>query len=465
VIYLKNSVGIEIRQQDLVISCLRSNFSGSVFTGFKRVAGYRTRERTQVREEVAHYFKTQRLSRDNIVLGVPRSDVIIRYLDLPREVEDNLKQVVLYQIQSFEPSESEKYYHDYSQLKTGETDRRLRVLLFLIKKSTLDAHLEVMGDLGIRPLKVTVGSAALVNVFLGALNGSAGNTFVLADLKETGIETLLVRNGSLVHSREAARVEGEAWGALLRQELELAVSRARLDPEETIESVVLAGEAAEAAQREVREEMPECRLIGDFVRFEMPLENRARLQEAAISLGLAFTGMVRRPPLGLNLLPHELRVHQARWAYVPTIVLGLIIAGVLVGLGTHRVMQERIVIRELDRQIQALQPQVDRVVRVRAQAETLGKKITYVEGLLRRRDMNLELLQELTNILPSDTFLNIYRNQDCTITLSGASSSADALIPALERSPLIMNVVQKGATYKDPQSGKDRFNLDAKCER
>jgi Tfp pilus assembly protein PilN len=310
-----------------------------------------------------------------------------------------------------------------------------------------------------------VGSAALANVFFGALNGSAGKTFVLADLKETGVETLLVRNGSLVHTREAAKDEGERWSALLRREMELAVSRARLDPEETIESVVLAGEVTESVQREVREEMPECRLFGDLVRFEMPVENRVHLQEAATALGLAFTGMERRPPLSLNLLPQELRVHQARWAYIPTIVLGLIIGGVAVGLGAHRVVQERIVIRELDSQIQALQPQVDRVVRVRGQAEALGKKITYVEGLLRRRDMNLELLQELTNILPPDTYLNIYRNQDCTITLAGLSSSADALIPVLERSSLIMNVVQKGATYKDPQTGKDRFNLDAKCER
>lgn len=464
-IYLKNCVGIEIRGENLLISALGSNLSGSVFTAFGKVADYRRRERPEVREEVARFFRTHGLSRDNVVLGVPRGDVVIRHLEFPREVEDNLRQVIQYQVQSLEPSEAEKHYYDYALLKTDDKEKRLRVLLAMVRKSILDAHLEVMRDLGIRPVRITVGSAALVNLFLSMMDGGARGTFVLADLKPGGVETMLVRDGALAYTREAAREEGTAWAALLRRELELAVARTRLGPEETIEGLVLAGDGAAAVHREVVAEIPECRLMGDLVRFEMAVENRAHLEEASASLGLALTGMVRRPRLKLDLLPPDLRVHQAKWAYVPTVVLGLAVAGLLVGLATHRVFQERILVRELDRQIAALQPQVDRVLRVRAEAEALEKKIAYLEGLLRRRDMNLEILQELTAILPADTYLRIYRNQDCTISLQGVSASPEALIPALERSPLLMNVTQKGATYKDPQSGKDNFNFDAKCER
>src|SRR5438034_4378533 len=112
-IYLKNSIGIELRGEDMVVTCLSSNFSGEVFTHFKRVAGYRARERAEVRAELEQFFRTRRLGRDNIVLGLPRADALIRHLDLPREVEDNLAQVVLYQVQSLEPSEDEKFHHDY----------------------------------------------------------------------------------------------------------------------------------------------------------------------------------------------------------------------------------------------------------------------------------------------------------------------------------------------------------------
>jgi len=465
VIYLKNSVGIEIRGEDLVLSCLKSNLSGKVLAGLQTVSSFRSLEPADVRRQVNGFFKAQRAGRDNIVLGIPRADAVVRILELPKEVEANLKQVVLYQVQSYEPSETEKFYYDYLPVKTAGKEKRLQVLLLMVKKSVLDQHLNFMRGIGLRPRVITLGSAAIGNILLGIRNGSSGRTIVLADLRPDGIETLLLRNGSPVYSRQASRPEQQTWSELLRGEIELAVSRARLGPEETIDDLFLAGDTGEPTGGELTEAIPGTRSIAELMRFEMPPELRPRLRAAAASVGLAFTGMNRRPPLRLNLLPTELRIRQARWAYIPTIILALAIIAGLVGLGMRQAVQQQILIRELDARIQALQSQVNAVNQVREQAESLEKKVLYTEGLLRRRDMNLEILLELTEILPADTYLNIYRNQDCSITISGLSSSAPDLIPALEKSPLLAGVVQRGTIFKDPQSGKDRFQFEAKCER
>jgi len=40
-----------------------------------------------------------------IVLGIPRGDVLLKQMELPAEVADNLKQAIQYQVQSFEPIE------------------------------------------------------------------------------------------------------------------------------------------------------------------------------------------------------------------------------------------------------------------------------------------------------------------------------------------------------------------------
>ncbi len=84
---------------------------------------------------------------------------------------------------------------------------------------------------------------------------------------------------------------------------------------------------------------------------------------------------------------------------------------------------------------------------------------------MRKRDLNLEVLQELTALLPSDTFLNSYSNREGSIQLSGASGSAPDLIPNLEKSLLLKEVAQRGTMFKDAQTGKDRFNIEAKLER
>ena len=299
--YLKTSVGIEIRNEDLIISCLKSNFSRGVFTHFKRIPAYRTRNVEEVRKEIERYFKSQRLSRESIVLGIPRGDAIIRHLDLPREVEDNLKQVVLYQVQSFEPTEEEKFYFDYAATGAGQPGKRLQVLLVMVRKSVLDAHLEALGALGIRPATVSLGSVALANLFLHKRTDTGGKTFLLADLKPGSFEILALRDSFLIFTREAVREEAKAWKEVLLQELELAAGKIRLSPDDTIEKIVLAGEESEIALNELRESIEECELIGSTLPVEMPVQNRAHLQEAATSVGLAFSGLVRQPMLALKV--------------------------------------------------------------------------------------------------------------------------------------------------------------------
>ncbi len=466
-IYLRTSIGVEIRQGDLLITCLQSNFTAGVFTHVKRIADYSSRDRAEVRREIDLFFKSKRLKRDGIVLGIPRQDVVIRYLDLPAEVADNLRQVVLYQVQAFEPTEEDKYYHDFALLPSTPGAKRLSVLLVMIKKSLLDAHLAVLREVGLKPTSVTTGSAALTNLFLraGREKEFTNRTFILADLNPAGIEITALRDGSLLYSREGKRAQGAEWRDLLVSEVESAAARIRLGPDDTIEKIILAGEEAEAARRAVQEVLPDCALIGSQLQFEMPVENRPHLQEAAVSLGLAYSGITRRPPVRLNLLPQELRVRQTRWAYVPTVIFGLAVLVFLTGLGLRQVIQQRILLRKLDAEILALKDRVAKVQSVRAESEAVENKVRNIEGMLRQRDLNLEILQELTTILPQDTFLNVYMNQRGSIQLSGSSSNAPDLIPKLEQSPLLQNVIQRGTVFKDAQTGKDRFNFDAKVER
>lgn len=466
-IYLKSSVGIEMGQEDLLISCLRSNFAGGVFTDFVRISGYRQRNQEEVRNEIDGFFKRARVSRENVVLGIPRKDVIFRYLDLPSEVEDNLKQVVLYQVQSFEPTEDEKLCYDFVPIRDGHRGKNLRVLLAMIRKSILDAHLEFLRQIGIRPAAITAGSLALANMFLGTQNDGRDKTFILADLKPAGVELAVLRGGAVVCGREATKQDGTSWKQLLLSEMEVAVGKVRLDPEETIEGIIMAGETSEVAFQEIRDDVAGCELIGDRLRFEMPSQNKALLQEAATSLGLAYSGITRRLPMKLNLLPAEYRVRQKRWAYVPTIVLGLSIAVALAGLGLQKVIQEKILSGDLDLAIDELKGRVDHVNALKAQLDNLEKQTGSLEELLSRRDQNLEILQELTTLLPSDTYVTNYSNNDCTITVQcqGPPSTSPDVIPRLAKSSRLKDVTPQGVIYKNAQTGKDVFSFTAKCEK
>ena len=464
-IYVRNSVGVEIRGQDLVISCLQSNLSAGVFTHFRRISQYCQRDRTEVQKEVDQFFRSSHANRENVILGLPRGDVIIRYLDLPSEVGDNLKQVVSYQVQSYEPTEEEKYNYDFAPLKQAAGSKRIQVLLVMIKRAILDGHLLALKDIGMRPSAVTVGSFGLTNLFLQSQKGSNGGTSLLVDLAPDRIEILAVRGGRLLHTHEAGKGAEAGWQDVLIRELEVAAEAVRMGPEDSIDHLVLSGEAAETAREELREAIPDCDLVGKYIRFEMPAQNLSRLQEAAASLGLAFSGLVRRPAIKVNLLPVEMRFRQTRWAYVPSLILGALILILLVALGLRGAIQERYLVQKLKQETDALRGRVETAQKLRTEMKRLEAETKSTEDLVRRRDMNLEALRELTAILPNDTFLSVYSNKDGTIQISGSSTAAPDLIPKLEKSALFKDVQQRGQVFRDAQTGKDRFIFEMKLER
>ena len=157
-------------------------------------------------------------------------------------------------------------------------------------------------------------------------------------------------------------------------------------------------------------------------------------------------------------------MQQTRWAYVPSIIVGAFIVVLVAGLIFRQMVQEQILERKIDQEISSITGRVNQVQKLQAQTKNLEDKIAFLEGRVRNRDSNLELLQELTTILPQDTFLSMYTNRDCTITINGATSTPD-LIAKLERSPWFKSVVQRGEVFRDVQTGKDRFTVEAKCEK
>ncbi len=464
-IYLKTSIGVELRGEDMVISSLESHFSGGVFTHFKRIANYRNRDKEELRREIQLFFKSNRLSKDNIVLGIPRKDIVLRYLDFPSEVADNLKQVVHYQVQTLEPTEEEECYYGYVPLEGNGSKTKITVLLAMIKKAVLDEHLQYLLDLGIRPSMVLGCSIGLSNIYLHSQKDFRDKTYILADLSPSSLELIAVQHGALIYSREVAKESDQDWKDLILHAIDEAASKMRLGPDDTVEKIVLAGESAESAHVKIKEEIPDCELLKRSVPFDVPGETGPHLQEAITSLGLAFTGLVRRPFMKMNLLPTELRIHQTRWAYVPAILLAFVILALLFGIGFHRTVQNGKMIDKLDREIQKLADPVARVQSLRDEADELKKRIDSIEEILNEKDMNLEILRELTTILPSDTFLNTYSYRDGTIRIGGSSGSSSDLISKLEDSPLLKNVTTGGSITKDQRTGKYRFTLNAELEK
>jgi Tfp pilus assembly protein PilN len=464
-IYLRTGIGIEFREDDLLLASFQSNFSGGAFTHFKRIPDYRLRTKDDLRREVNHFFRSHGLSKDAIVLGIARKDIVLRQLDLPPEVKDNLKQVVHYQVLSFAPTEEEDFYYDYEVLNEQPGQKRLSILLVMVRKSLLDDYLRLLRNLDIRPISVMGSSMGLANLYLQNQKAPQDKTFLLSDMNRSGMELIALRHGKYVYSRETEKDADSTWANLFLNEVNEAISKMRLNPEGSLEKIVLAGESSESAHEEIKQRIPDCELLKKSVSFFVPGENKIYIQEAACAIGLAYTGIARNLSIKANLLPPELKSRQTRRAYITAALLGVVILLLMIGLGIHQTVQNRMLFFQLEQEKAILTAPVQKVRSQRTQGETLEIRAKSIEDLLKNKGQNLEILKELTSILPNDAFLQSYSNMKGVVQLVGFSAASSDLIIKLEKSPLLKDVVQKGIISKDSLTGKDRFTFEAKLEK
>ena len=166
-------------------------------------------------------------------------------------------------------------------------------------------------------------------------------------------------------------------------------------------------------------------------------------------------------PLGVNLLPPAQRRRVAdpwrAWN------LGLAALAVLaLWLALWQVLDNR---REAaDAFERALAPRAAQARQVAADRQALSSLVAgqaFLDAARAGRPTTVEVLDELTRLLPDGTWLEKVAIEDDRLVLIGLSNEASALVRRLEPSPLWRSPALSGALQPDPRTGRDRFSLVA----
>ena len=166
-------------------------------------------------------------------------------------------------------------------------------------------------------------------------------------------------------------------------------------------------------------------------------------------------------PLGANLLPPGQRRQVAdpwrRWnlALVALALVALV-------LGLWQVLDNR---RDAaDAFERELAPRAAQARQVAAQRQELVGMVAgqaFLDRSRAARPTTVEILDELSRLLPDGTWLEKVAIEGDQLVLIGLSNEASALVRRLEPSPLWRSPALTGALQPDPRSGRDRFSLVA----
>lgn len=161
----------------------------------------------------------------------------------------------------------------------------------------------------------------------------------------------------------------------------------------------------------------------------------------------------------LNLLANaEHEVGTKIWSPLNAVLAILTVALVAVAIYIP-LDQQRRVAEALSEQVAQAKSEAEDAVRVREELNRLVEDGRFLTDQKRRSPPVLGILDELTRLLPDDTWIYELRVNRAQIRVVGYSSGASTLIGLIDQSPLFQTPRFQSPVTQDPKTGLERFKI------
>ena len=438
---LQSGIGIDFSEGSFQATCVKRQWNRIRVAGRLEIPQYKQLGPEDCGRLYREFLRKNGLELPWTVVALPRSAVLLRSLHLPRVVEKELRRAVEYQLDALHPFEEESVCWDYSAWKPPETARRsgittgegelgrLEVRLAIAEKKYVEEMASWFAEAGIAVSQFTVTTASLFAALwprLGAASGKSRKFFVLNGAAGS-FELLGYAPGMALVSREIVLQGSEDPRITVARELEMARSELRLEPEER-PPLILCGKnlplpAEDLSFRAVSIEQLFPSLNAGAANF--------RLREHMAGFAAALTAADHRLPHSFNLLPEEKRAYRSPLVRLPTYALSGLVVLLAMALGIRGTIQDGLFNRHLEREIQALEPQLQEVETAQDRSRRTAERLDLLDGARRTAALPLEILSELTRLLPNDAWLQQMRYEGDSLALTGRAASASALLQIL----------------------------------
>ena len=166
-------------------------------------------------------------------------------------------------------------------------------------------------------------------------------------------------------------------------------------------------------------------------------------------------------PLGVNLLPPESRRRYADPWRMWNWVLAAVAAAAIVASMYQILENRRNAADDFEKGMKMRAAPARQAMLQRQELTDMIQGQAFLDRTRAERATTVEIINELTRLLPDGTYLEKLAIEQDRLTLIGLSREAPALITQLQGSKLWRSPALAGALQPDPSSGRDRFTLTA----
>lgn len=166
----------------------------------------------------------------------------------------------------------------------------------------------------------------------------------------------------------------------------------------------------------------------------------------------------------VNLLPVQVSNRKPRLSYRINIVLAVLALLLLIGTLATPLLQKHQTIRTLEPLLQSATGQAKEAQTLRQEIDRLTAESRFLVDRKNSTRLVLELINELTRLLPDDTWITRLEINGPEVHIQGQSAAAATLIPLLESSDNLRNARFRSPVTQEPRSQNERFHLSAEIQ-
>ena len=467
---LDTSFGIDFRQDHLILTLLKKSFRKIRLVDYGiysiQPEGQKGEREAQMIGLIYSFISKHRLSKEHVFISIPREKVIARFIELPVAAKENLRKVIEYEVPKYTPFEKEEIAFDFQILKQ-EKDR-LHLFAVFVKRGDLEYYLSFLKRFDIQPQSIQIPSLSALNLFLYHHGNGENETSVLLDVAESFLEMNVIRGREnwidSFHLPVSLKENETRWMNTLKQSglSEGSFSKA---------TFYLYGLGANDKM------MDDLKMAGTMKDVSPPPINRITQEKKLpnpysiyASVGLPLKGLTKAR-VNLNLLPLEMRKMMRRFDKPLLIVLFALTLILSLIWGTGIFFRYRNELNTVTEEIKQKKPEVEKIEKLQKQKEIMTKEILELNKVTSEEIPKIEILKELTQLLPETVWIWNLKYNGKEIEISGYADSASDLVPLLDKSPFFEKVEFLAPVTKEKhlrpggEKEKERFKMKAKLEK
>ncbi len=404
---------------------------------------------------VALALSTMGASRAEITLGIPKAWSVIKVAELPSTVRDNLSDVVSYELDRLTPFAPGEAFYDFRIVK--EDTEKLTLLVAAVRTDLIAPYLEALKEKGCSVSRVGLNLSAIGSLCMYA--DKHGDSLLMR-ISEREYEGAVFENGFIAGGFAGFFASGDD-----REKLDTIM--AELNP--LLDSAAREGKSP----RVVVSTKDKNQALADMLKLRITSPVKI-LEETDATLGFSKTeisyeavgGVIESlwpRSKGLDLLGKGTRTKEKpAAAFTVVLVCGIIALLALSFVAPVKIEGNRL--REMDRQISMRKDEIKKIEALKKEIAALESDIGAINNFKGSRPTALNILRELTTVLPKTAWLTRAKITETTVDTEGYAGSATELIPKLEASPYFTKTEFTSPTFRDARMNGDRFTIKMEIE-